>query len=69
MATLPLSSSGHSQSMPSRFRRSCPHCGSREVHRSRARGIIERHILQAFRFHPYRCESCDSRFYLLVPGK
>jgi hypothetical protein len=69
MTTQPLSPAGHSVRMPGRFYRSCPHCGSREIHRSRARGIIERHIVSILRFYPHRCESCDSRFYMLVTGK
>ena len=69
MASLPFSPAGHSERVPGRFYRSCPHCGSREIHRSRARGIIERHIVSILRFYPHRCESCDSRFYIQVPGK
>jgi predicted RNA-binding Zn-ribbon protein involved in translation (DUF1610 family) len=64
MATLPVTPLEYPHSHHHhRVRRLCPHCGSREVHRSRARGIIERHIVRAFRFYPHRCESCDRRFY------
>ena len=38
MATLSLSSSDHSQSVPSPFRRSCPYCRCLDIHRSHARG-------------------------------
>jgi DNA-directed RNA polymerase subunit RPC12/RpoP len=42
----------------------CPRCGSNTVYRSRRRGVIERHLFSAISLRPYRCENCDSRFYL-----
>ena len=69
MATLSLSSSDHSQSVPSPFRRSCPYCRCLDIHRSHARGIIERHLARFFRLYPHRCESCDCRFYVQLSGE
>lgn len=68
MATLPVSTSGHSESAPNRFNQSCPYCRGRDIRRSHARGIIERHIARFFRLYPHRCESCDCRFYVRLPG-
>lgn len=45
-------------------RASCPRCGCTAVYRSRRRGVIERHLLPAIQLRPYRCENCDSRFYM-----
>lgn len=42
----------------------CPRCGSSWVCRAYRIGLIERHLLRAFSFSPYRCDSCDRRFYL-----
>lgn len=42
----------------------CPHCQSDQIYRQRARGIIERHVVRAFRFYPFWCAGCDRRFYL-----
>jgi transposase-like protein len=42
----------------------CPRCGSSWIGRSYRSGLIERHVLRAFGFSPYRCDSCDRRFYL-----
>lgn len=64
MATPPLLPSSHSRRRPDSSHPACPHCGSREIHRSHAHGIIERHIVRAFRFYPYRCELCERRFYI-----
>jgi hypothetical protein len=66
MATLPLSQGYLIASKPNAFHRPCPYCGSKAVHRSRARGIIERHIVRFFRLYPHRCECCDRRFYVRV---
>jgi hypothetical protein len=42
----------------------CPRCGCGAVYRSRRRGLIERHLFRAIHLRPYRCENCDSRFYI-----
>ena len=69
MASAPFAPPNYSHTRPSRSHRVCPHCGSQEIHRSHARGIIERHIVRAFRFYPHRCEACDRRFYLQLSGQ
>jgi hypothetical protein len=43
--------------------RYCPNCGSRKISKSHRRSFYERHILSLFRVRPYRCDSCDKRFY------
>ena len=68
MATLPIGSPGYPNAPKNGVRRTCPHCGSDEVYRSRARGIIERHVVRVLRFFPYRCFACDRRFYLHLAG-
>ncbi|HUP02648.1 MAG TPA: hypothetical protein VMU19_01585 [Bryobacteraceae bacterium] len=40
----------------------CPRCDSYRVYRSRRRGLVERVIW--FAWFPYRCHSCDERFFL-----
>jgi hypothetical protein len=41
----------------------CPECHSAQVHASRRRGLIERKILATIQVRPFRCETCDSRFF------
>jgi DNA-directed RNA polymerase subunit RPC12/RpoP len=41
----------------------CPRCASKELRRSRGRGIFERILLRAIGKFPYRCDECDLRFY------
>ena len=41
----------------------CPSCGSQRVYRSRRRGVAERMLFRLLLVRPYRCESCDVRFY------
>ena len=43
--------------------RSCPNCGSRQISKSHRRSFYERYLLALFRVRPYRCDSCDERFY------
>jgi len=69
MSTVPLSPPNYSHTRPARPRRACPHCGSSEIYRSHARGIVERHIVRAFRFYPHRCAECDRRFYVHLSSK
>jgi hypothetical protein len=64
MATMPIPSATPSMSANQFRRRICPHCGGKDIHRCRARGIIERHVVRAFRFFPHWCADCDRRFYL-----
>lgn len=40
----------------------CPHCGCHYVFRSHRR-TIEMPFLRLFHLIPYRCDSCDHRFY------
>ena len=44
-------------------RKICPTCRGQEVYRSHRRGIVERYVLRAMQIRPYRCISCDNRFY------
>ncbi len=44
-------------------KRPCPNCRSMEIFRSHRRGTLERYILRAIGMRPYRCVTCDSRFY------
>ena len=41
----------------------CPKCGTERIHFSRRKGIVEKRILSAIQVRPYRCESCDFRFF------
>ena len=41
----------------------CPRCGCEYVFRSHRRGI-EMPLLRLFQLIPYRCDSCDHRFYI-----
>jgi len=41
----------------------CPRCQSERIRRSRRKGIIERRILAMLFVRPFRCESCDLRFF------
>jgi predicted RNA-binding Zn-ribbon protein involved in translation (DUF1610 family) len=43
--------------------RNCPNCGSKKISKSHRRSFYERHILSLFHVRPYRCDSCDERFY------
>jgi hypothetical protein len=51
---------------PPRSRQTCRHCGSGEIVRQRARGIIERHLMQSLHFFPFWCVTCDRRSYLRI---
>ena len=63
MATISIQTAERQQSAASRVRQTCPHCGSRNIHRSHSKGIIERHVMRVFRYYPHRCEVCGVRFY------
>jgi len=41
----------------------CPRCHSERVRRSKRKGIIERRILAMLFIRPFRCGSCDYRFF------
>ena len=41
----------------------CPHCGSANLRRSRKRNVIENLLSRLFSLQPYRCDSCDVRFW------
>lgn len=41
----------------------CPQCHSKRIRRSKRKGIIERRILAMLSVRPYRCGSCDLRFF------
>ncbi len=40
----------------------CPNCGWQTVRRSQRRGLLD-FALSAFSFSPFRCRSCNHRFY------
>lgn len=41
----------------------CPRCGSDWTYRSGRIGIFEKRVLRALQLSPYRCDSCNRRFY------
>ena len=41
----------------------CPRCGSETLHRSHREGFYERVVMKLVGVRPYRCESCNERFY------
>ena len=41
----------------------CPRCGSEKLHRSHRDNAYERYVLKLVGIHPYRCESCNERFF------
>jgi len=43
----------------------CPSCGSGKIYRSRRKGFVEFVLGWLFFIRPYRCESCDERFFRL----
>jgi hypothetical protein len=51
MTTMPLPSTTPPMSANKFRRQTCPPCGSKDIHRCRGRGIIERHVVVcAFHF-------------------
>jgi hypothetical protein len=54
----------HNVTQSSHLKQACPQCGCTAIHRSRRRGVIERHFFRVLRLSPYRCEGCDSRFFM-----
>src|ERR1700690_4333466 len=45
---------------------SCPICRSKDVRRSKRRGMLESTILNLIPLRPFRCMDCDYRFYGLA---
>lgn len=43
------------------LKRSCPYCRSRDIRRSRRRGLMEKYVLPLILLRPYRCMQCDLR--------
>jgi predicted RNA-binding Zn-ribbon protein involved in translation (DUF1610 family) len=41
----------------------CPICGSRDIHRSKRRGIAEQLACRITPVRPFRCNSCNARIY------
>jgi hypothetical protein len=39
----------------------CPECGSRSIHRSRRKGLVESILHHALFISPYRCDECYER--------
>ena len=44
---------------------SCPHCGSKEFFHSRKRGLKDWFLHHVLFQNPYRCGTCDARFFRL----
>jgi hypothetical protein len=55
MAAMPIPSTRTSMTAKQFRRRNCPHCGSKDIHPCRVRGVIERHVVRALRFFPHWC--------------
>jgi predicted RNA-binding Zn-ribbon protein involved in translation (DUF1610 family) len=43
--------------------KSCPHCGSEHVHRTKRGRLLEFWVLLFLPARPYRCGKCRLRFY------
>jgi len=41
----------------------CPLCQTANIRKSRRRGLLESVVFTLIRVRPYRCQSCDSRFF------
>jgi hypothetical protein len=50
--------------LPAASRHLCPYCRSMETARSHRRGPIEKYLLRAIHVRVYRCDDCNSRFYV-----
>jgi hypothetical protein len=46
----------------------CPKCGEKHAHRSHRRGFRDR-VYRAAMLIPYRCRSCQARFYAYRAGE
>jgi hypothetical protein len=44
----------------------CPLCQSINISKSRRRGLLESVVFTLIRLRPYRCQSCDLRFFRLA---
>ena len=47
---------------------SCPHCGGKHFFRSRRSGLKDWLLHHVLFQNPYRCASCDGRFFLSRHG-
>jgi predicted RNA-binding Zn-ribbon protein involved in translation (DUF1610 family) len=47
----------------------CPGCGSRLVHQSHKRSVLERIACLALLLQPYRCDNCGARFFQFARHK
>jgi predicted Zn-ribbon and HTH transcriptional regulator len=41
----------------------CPNCASHNIRRSRRKGLLERTLYAALFVNPYRCKTCDERYF------
>jgi C4-type Zn-finger protein len=41
----------------------CPSCSSVAIRKSRRKGLLERILYSAVFITPYRCKTCDYRYY------
>lgn len=46
----------------------CPKCGSTHIRRSQRRGFVERWLSLLLGYFPFRCDTCERRFYLRASG-
>ena len=44
------------------LKRSCPNCQSKEIRRSRRRGMLEQAVFPLLLLRPFRCKKCSYRF-------
>src|SRR4029077_12923350 len=54
-----LPAASESMQMPNH----CPSCQSTNISRSKRRGLFESIVFKLIHVRPYRCLSCDSRFF------
>lgn len=43
----------------------CPHCQDKNVRRAHRINLFEKSLGKLLSLHPYRCETCDGRYYIL----
>ena len=41
----------------------CPQCQSKNISKSKRRGLLESVVYRLIHVRPYRCQSCDLRFF------
>jgi len=46
----------------------CPRCNSKRIRKSRRKGVEEKIFFAMIFVRPFRCESCDHRFFRWAPS-